>query len=104
MPTRKIADIAPPSADCRDREHRPPTMQVFEPGVYEHTCPACGKKSVFTVMPRVLRSSERERAREHAPLRGVHCRDSLKSCLQGSCVCSCWGCSERRDSLGEDRS
>lgn len=46
MPTRKIADI--PEA-CRHPEHNPPSHQVFEPGVYEHVCPACGARTVFRV-------------------------------------------------------
>jgi len=32
---------------CRHPEHNPPTMIVLEPGLYEHTCPACGKKIIF---------------------------------------------------------
>lgn len=47
--TRKIADIPVP---CLDHEHKPPSMMLFEPGVYEHVCPSCGHKTVFTV-PRV---------------------------------------------------
>lgn len=34
---------------CRHPEHNPPSMIVLKPGVYEHTCPACGKKRTFTV-------------------------------------------------------
>lgn len=45
--TRKIADAPPPP--CRDPEHEPPKMMVFEPGTYEHICPTCGKKTIFTV-------------------------------------------------------
>lgn len=46
MPTRKIAD-AP--VVCYDPDHLPPMFKVFEPGVYEHTCPACGLKTLFRV-------------------------------------------------------
>ena len=50
MPTRKISD---PKEDrqnvCRSGDHEPPQMMVFEPGLYEHTCPACGKRTVFRV-------------------------------------------------------
>lgn len=51
MPTRKISDdasawVKPP---CPDREHNPPTMRVFEPGLYEHTCPTCGKTQKFRI-------------------------------------------------------
>lgn len=53
MPTRKIRDVDKPwdkkEKVCLDLEHKPPTMQVFEPGVYEHTCPACGHVTTFTV-------------------------------------------------------
>lgn len=45
-PTKKIADAPVP---CFHPEHDPPSMMVFEPGTYEHTCPSCGKKVVFTV-------------------------------------------------------
>lgn len=51
MSTKKIGEL-PKSCGavcCRDREHNPPSMQVFEPGVYEHTCPGCGKKQTFVV-------------------------------------------------------
>ena len=54
MPTRKINDAWPGAASgthppCHDREHRPPNMQVFEPGTYEHECPSCRQRTVFTV-------------------------------------------------------
>jgi hypothetical protein len=45
--TRKIAD--PPSPPCPHPEHRPPGMMVFEPGMYEHTCPECGNITRFSV-------------------------------------------------------
>ncbi len=48
MPTRKIRDL-PKSETCRHPEHNPLGMMVFEPGVYEHTCPSCGKKVQFVV-------------------------------------------------------
>lgn len=47
MPTRKIADIR--SQPCLNPEHNPPSMMVFKPGTYEHTCPGCGSKTIFTV-------------------------------------------------------
>lgn len=46
MPTIKISDLDFP---CMHPEHNPPNMIVFDPGVYEHTCPACGAKMIFTV-------------------------------------------------------
>ena len=46
MPTEKIKDIEPP---CLDPAHHPPSMQVFEPGTYKHTCPKCGYETIFFV-------------------------------------------------------
>lgn len=46
LTVEKIADVKP---SCVHPEHNPPTHQVFEPGVYRHTCPACGRVQVFTV-------------------------------------------------------
>ena len=48
--TRKIADIKE-VFPCRHPEHDPPNMMVFEPGIYEHTCPACGHVTRFVVSP-----------------------------------------------------
>jgi hypothetical protein len=47
MPTKKIADL--PDKPCAHPEHYPPRHRVFPPGIYEHTCPACGRRMVFTV-------------------------------------------------------
>lgn len=52
MPTRKLPDSEWQPKRCRDPEHLPPNMRVFEPGRYEHTCPSCGKKTYFTVPER----------------------------------------------------
>lgn len=57
MPTRRIAkckDLDPSKPwtidnGCVHPEHNPPSMQVFEPGVYEHECPLCGNKKFFRV-------------------------------------------------------
>jgi hypothetical protein len=51
--TRKLKDIP---FGCQDKEHNPPMYQYFEPGVYEHECPTCGKKKIFTV-PRITMST-----------------------------------------------
>lgn len=48
MPTRKLPEKDQPPP-CTHPEHHPPGMQVFEPGLYEHTCPACGWKQIFRV-------------------------------------------------------
>lgn len=48
MPTRRIADLPAPEV-CKHREHDAPKHMVFQPGEYEHECPACGAKYRFTV-------------------------------------------------------
>lgn len=52
MPTRKIEDFRKlwhKPALCNSPDHNVPNMQVFENGVYEHECSACGRKYIFTV-------------------------------------------------------
>lgn len=46
--TRKIAEPERQRL-CNDPQHNPPSMYCFSPGTYEHTCPACGVKKIFTV-------------------------------------------------------
>lgn len=53
MPTVKIGEVERP---CLHPEHNPPSMVVWEPGVYQHTCPACGAKITFTVNATVCQS------------------------------------------------
>lgn len=55
MPTRRI-DAPKENQDpnsrrsvCQHPEHEPPSMRVFKPGTYEHTCPGCGHKGFFVV-------------------------------------------------------
>ncbi len=48
MTLRKIAP-APWLRTCRHPEHDPPRHVVLSPGVWEHTCPGCGHRTVFTV-------------------------------------------------------
>jgi hypothetical protein len=43
---RKITEIIKP---CNHPEHYPPKYLVLRDGVYEYTCPACGKSSFFRV-------------------------------------------------------
>lgn len=50
--TKKIGEIG--DTLCRHPEHSPPSMQVFEPGIYEHTCPGCGAKTIFNVTRPIL--------------------------------------------------
>lgn len=57
MPTRKIGDLprpsdgwfAKPEEPCFHPEHDPPKHVCLPPGIYEHECPGCGRKKVFTV-------------------------------------------------------
>lgn len=44
--TRKIADLSRP---CAHPRHDPPSHMVYEPGVWQHTCPSCGGSQTFTV-------------------------------------------------------
>ena len=43
---KKIADLP---KSCLHPQHNPPGHMVYEDGVYEHVCPACGKVQRFTV-------------------------------------------------------
>lgn len=55
MPTRRLPDdpndpwVKLRGLPCRDPDHNPPTMMVYEPGLYEHTCRACGQVQRFGV-------------------------------------------------------
>lgn len=46
MTLRKIAE---PIIPCMSTEHNPPKNIYLEAGTYEHICPSCGKKIIFTV-------------------------------------------------------
>ena len=58
MPLRRIGPLYDPKNLwnreflCQHPEHNPPTMILLEPGIYEHECPACHRKLVFTVQER----------------------------------------------------
>lgn len=59
MPLRKLPEHEggwrlEPEQPCTHAEHNPPTMIVLEPGLYEHTCPGCGKEQRFRVQPPVM--------------------------------------------------
>lgn len=43
---RKIKE---PEPICLSPEHLPASMVVRSPGTYEHICPSCGERTVFTV-------------------------------------------------------
>lgn len=51
--TRKIAEPPRPCLDplkpCLDPQHDPASHCVFEPGLYEHICPSCGRRMTFSV-------------------------------------------------------
>jgi phage FluMu protein Com len=52
MATRKIKEFDTwNSAICRDRQHNPPGMRVYEPGLWEHECPSCGQITSFVIKP-----------------------------------------------------
>lgn len=53
MPTIKIAD---PIKVCMDPQHYAPNMMVYEPGTWQHTCPACGHSYTF-IVPQVWLST-----------------------------------------------
>lgn len=48
MPTKKIRDFDHHEV-CRHPDHEPHKMMVFKPGIYEHTCPGCGRRVIFTI-------------------------------------------------------
>ena len=41
--------IGPPKPPCTAPEHNPAAHRVYRPGTYEHVCPICGNRMVFTV-------------------------------------------------------
>jgi len=45
---KKIGDFGG-HKPCLNPEHKPPMHIVLENGVYEHICPGCGHKTIFTV-------------------------------------------------------
>jgi len=49
MPTKRLPDDGRVQNWCRSTDHLPPTMVVWKPGTYEHTCCACGKVTIFVV-------------------------------------------------------
>lgn len=51
MPTIKLPESSKPEKVCYSSGHDVPSMMVFDPGTYEHTCSSCGKKTVFIVSP-----------------------------------------------------
>jgi hypothetical protein len=48
MPTKKITEPGSP-VPCVHPDHNPPGHQVFTPGLWEHTCSACGRRTWFRV-------------------------------------------------------
>jgi hypothetical protein len=37
---------------CTHKEHNPPTHVTLPPGTYEHDCPGCERRTIFTVDPK----------------------------------------------------
>lgn len=50
MPIRRIDQEPMRQQVCQHPEHDPPMHLYLRPGVYEHTCPGCGRRIVFTVL------------------------------------------------------
>lgn len=48
---RKIRDLRSSDQVCNHPEHNPPGLISLPPGIYEHTCPRCGRKQTFIVRP-----------------------------------------------------
>jgi len=44
---------------CNHREHNPPNMIVLPPGIYEHTCPGCGRTVIVRIPPKPTLTSHR---------------------------------------------
>jgi transcription elongation factor Elf1 len=51
MPTKLIHKFDEKKI-CKHPEHKAPMWVVYEPGIYEHTCPNCGESYKFTVRPK----------------------------------------------------
>ena len=50
LSTRKIEEPKQKEVKvCFSREHNVPMFQVFQNGLYEHTCPECGSITQFRV-------------------------------------------------------
>lgn len=52
MPLKKLEDHS--KKQCNHPEHEIPSNTVLDDGKYEYTCPACGKKEIFTVKSATL--------------------------------------------------
>lgn len=50
MTLRKLTQHEWLQSMCVHREHEPPRYIVLEPGMYEHTCPGCKRKTYFRVV------------------------------------------------------
>lgn len=94
MPTRKIADIGKlENRECYEREHYPPNMMVFSPGVYEHECLSCHHKQVFTVPSQCMeRESGGVRCEKESGHQDEHaCPDAMNHFLSKYTVTSRYG-------------
>lgn len=50
MTEQKVAEERLFRKPCIHPDHKPASMKVRPPGVYTHTCPACGQESIFRVI------------------------------------------------------
>lgn len=48
MSLKRVGDLPEPKP-CLDPEHCIPSFAHLFPGIYEHVCPGCGKKSRFAI-------------------------------------------------------
>ena len=48
MPTKKLRDLSRNEV-CFNPGHNPPQHMVYSDGVWEHVCPGCGHRQVFTI-------------------------------------------------------
>lgn len=49
--TRKVGELGAYNF-CTSVDHYPPSYIVYDPGVWEHTCPSCQKVIRFNVFPK----------------------------------------------------
>jgi len=79
MPLKKLSEL-PDHETCRHPEHDPPMHIVLRPGIYEYTCPACGRSITFRVQPAsLLRLPNAHAHVPYRPGRSTHSMLSLRT-------------------------
>lgn len=53
MPFKKIAEEKDRPI-CLHPEHKPPSHIVLKPGIYQYTCPSCGKVTIVRIQKNFL--------------------------------------------------